>query len=74
LPFFKLLRKADKFIWNEDASRALNELKEFLTKPPVLTAPNPSELLPLYITATTHVISTVLIIERDEPGHTYKVQ
>jgi hypothetical protein len=74
LPFFKLLRKAHKFIWNDNASRALNELKEFLTKPLVLTPPDPGEVLLLYIAATTHVVSTVLVIERDEPGHAYKVQ
>jgi hypothetical protein len=33
------------------ASRALKELKEFLTKPPVLTALDPGEVLLLYIAA-----------------------
>jgi hypothetical protein len=32
------------------------------------------ETLLLYITATTQVISTVLVGEQDEPGHIYKVQ
>ena len=32
------------------------------------------ETLLLYIAATTHVASTALVIERDEPGHVYKVQ
>ena len=36
LPFFKLLQKADKFEWNDDASKAFQELKDFLTSPPVL--------------------------------------
>ena len=51
LPFFKLLRKSDKFEWNEEASRAFQELKEFLTTPPVLTAPDDGEVLLLYIAA-----------------------
>ena len=42
--------------------------------PPVLTAPEDREVLLLYIAATTSVVSTVLVIERDEPGHIYKVQ
>ena len=74
LPFFKLLRMSDKFEWNDDASKAFQELKDFLTSPPVLTAPEDGEVLLLYIAATTSVVSTVLVIERDEPGHIYKVQ
>ena len=74
LPFFKLLRKSNKFQWNDDASKAFQELKDFLTMPPVLTAPEDGEVLLLYIAATTNVVSTVLVVERDEPGHIYKVQ
>ena len=74
LPFFKLLRKSDKFEWNDNASRAFQELKEFLTTPPILTAPDDGEVLLLYIAATTRVVSTVLVVERNKPGHVYKVQ
>ena len=73
LPFFKLLRKSDKFEWNDDASKAFQELKDFLTSPPVLAAPEDGEILLLYIAATTNVVSIVLVDERDEPGHVYKV-
>jgi hypothetical protein len=62
-PFFKLLQKSDKFKWNEDASKAFHNLKDFLTTPPVLTASDPNEALLLYIAATTHVVSTVRVIE-----------
>ena len=74
LPFFKLLRKSKKFEWNDDASKASQELKDFLTSPPILTAPEDEEVLLLYIATTTNVVSTVLVVERDEPGHIYKVQ
>ena len=74
LPFFKLLKKSDKFEWNEEAAAAFQQLKDFLTTPPVLTAPDDGETLLLYIAATTHVVSTALVVERDEPGHVYKVQ
>ena len=63
LRFFKLLRKSDKFEWNDDASREFQELKEFLTTPPVLSSPDDGEVLLLYIAATTHVVSIVLVIE-----------
>ena len=34
LPFFKLLKAQEKFIWLEDANKAFTELKRFLTTPP----------------------------------------
>ena len=74
LPFFKLLMKSDKFEWNEEAAVAFQQLKDFLTTPPILTAPEDGEMLLLYIAATTHMVSTALVFERDEPGHVYKVQ
>ena len=74
LPFFKLLRKSDKFEWNDDASKAFQEIKDFLTSPHVRTSPKDGEVLLLYIAATTNVVSTVLVIKRDKLGHVYKVQ
>ena len=74
LPFIKLFWKSNKFEWNDDASKAFQELKDFLISPPVLTAPEDGEVLLLYIAATTNVVSNVLVIKRDEPGHVYKVQ
>jgi hypothetical protein len=56
LPFFKLLKRQDKFHWTEEAERALQDLKQHLQSPPILTAPLPGETLLLYIAATTHVI------------------
>jgi hypothetical protein len=52
----------------------LAQLKDFLSKPPVLTAPHKKEQLLLYLAATTHVVSTAIIVERQEDGHTYPVQ
>jgi len=45
-----------------------------LKYPTVLTVPQPNEDLLLNIAATDRVVSTVLVVERDEPGHLYKVQ
>ena len=33
LPFFKLLKKTDKFEWTEEANEAFKKLKEYLTSP-----------------------------------------
>jgi flavoprotein len=72
LPFFKLLKKADKFVWDDEAQKAFKALKESLTTPPIMTPPIPKETLLLYIPATTNVISTVLVTE--EEGQAYPVQ
>ena len=73
LPFFKLLKWQDKFQWIEKVDQALQQLKDFLSKPPVLMAPTPNEDLLLYIAATTNAFSTAIVVERQEPGHVYKV-
>jgi hypothetical protein len=39
LPFYKLLKKVDKFQWTTEAHEALDALKKFLTMPPVLKPP-----------------------------------
>jgi hypothetical protein len=74
LPFFKLLKRHDKFQWTEEATQALQDLKHHLQSPPILTAPQPDENLLLYIVATTHVVSTAIVVERQEEGHTFGVQ
>jgi hypothetical protein len=74
LPFFKLLKHQEKFVWTPEADEALTQLKDFLSKPPVLTAPRKKEQLLLYLAATTHVVSTAIVVERQEDGHAYPVQ
>jgi ribonuclease HI len=74
LPFFKLLKRQDKFHWTEEAERALQDLKHHLQTPPVLTAPLSGEDLLLYIAATTHVVSSAIVVERSEEGHAFGVQ
>jgi dsDNA-binding SOS-regulon protein len=71
LPFFKLLKHLAKFAWTPEADQALDQLKDFLSKPPVLTAPRKKEQLLLYLAATTHVVSTAIVVERQEDGHAY---
>jgi hypothetical protein len=74
LPFFKLLKHQEKFVWTPEVDQALAQLKDFLSKPPVLAAPRKKEQLLLYLVATTHVVSTAIVVERQEDGHTYPVQ
>jgi hypothetical protein len=80
MSFYKLLNKVDKFQWTTEAQEALEALKKFLTTPPVLKPPRratpcqPTEDLLLYISCTTHVVSTTLVVEWAEEGHAYPVQ
>ena len=45
LPFFKLLKRQDKFKWITEVVEALENLKHHLQSPPILTAPLPGEEL-----------------------------
>jgi hypothetical protein len=74
LPFFKLLKKANKFVWDDEAQKPFEALKESLTTPLIMTPPIPKETLLLYISATTNVVSTVLVAEQEEEGQAYPVQ
>jgi hypothetical protein len=55
LPFFKLLKKSNKFQWTEEADLALEELKTILMSAPIMVPlkPKPKETLLLYISVST---------------------
>jgi dsDNA-binding SOS-regulon protein len=74
LPFFKLLKKSEKFKWMDEADHTLEELKTYLTTPPVMVPTAPKETLLLYISASTQVVSAVLVAEQPKEGHQYPVQ
>lgn len=74
LPFYKLLKKSERFDWTTEEQATLNEVKRMLSNAPVLTPPAPGETLLLYIAATTYVVSAVLMVEREEEGHILKIQ
>jgi hypothetical protein len=61
LPFFKLLKRSDKFEWMDEVDQELEELKTFLTTPSIMVPPAPKETLLLYISASTQVVSAVLV-------------
>jgi hypothetical protein len=49
-------------------------LKKYLTTPPTLVAPEPHDNLQLYISATSNVVSTTIVVERRESGTNRKIQ
>jgi hypothetical protein len=65
LPFFKLMKRTEKFEWTPEADKAFTKLKRYLTSPPIMVAPRFREPLLLYINATPRTTSAILIAERD---------
>jgi hypothetical protein len=46
----------------------------YLTSSPILTPPRKNEDMMLYLSATSTMVSAVIMVEREEEGHVYKVQ
>ena len=63
-PFYQLLRKWKGFQWDEECDKAFRDLKEYLTRAPMLTAPDFGEDLFIYLSVFDYVISVVLLRDR----------
>ena len=74
LPFYQLLRKADKFEWTNEAQEAFEDLKRLISTSPILVTPHEREPLLLYISATNQLVSTVLVVEQAEENKVHGVQ
>ena len=66
LPFFKLMKKKSPFEWTEEADKAFQDLRRYLTSPPVMVAPRSLEPLVLYLAATPYSASVALVVVREE--------
>ncbi|SPT19394.1 unnamed protein product [Triticum aestivum] len=66
LPFFKLMKKKGPFEWTPEADWAFQDLKKYLTGPPVMVAPRSLEPLVLYLAATPYSASAALVAVREE--------
>jgi len=60
-PFFQLLNKWKGFKWNEECVLAFQQLKEYLSRPPIMSRPEVDEVLFAYITVASHAVSLVLV-------------
>ncbi|KAL0404966.1 UNVERIFIED_CONTAM: hypothetical protein Sradi_2137400 [Sesamum radiatum] len=49
------------FSWNEDCQKAFDNLKQYLSKPPLLTKPEAGETLRIYLAASEEAVSAVLV-------------
>jgi hypothetical protein len=68
------MTKSDHFTWTPEVQEALDSLKNILKSPPILTALTTEEPMLLYISVTTQVVSATLVVEREEPERSQKVQ
>jgi hypothetical protein len=73
LPLYRLLKKHERFSCTVEAQEALDKLKAILAHAPILTPPQDSKPLYLYVAATTQVVSAVIVVERTEEGHALPV-
>ncbi|XP_074589522.1 uncharacterized protein LOC141845354 [Curcuma longa] len=69
LPFFKVLKKAQKFEWNEDCDKTFFELKEYLSQLPRLAKPSPGEPLWMYLSTSHSAASSVLVKQEGQSQH-----
>ena len=49
------------FEWTEECALAFNQLKEYLSRPPIMSSPEMDEVLFAYIVVAPHAMSLVLI-------------
>jgi len=66
-PVFRLLRKKNPGIWNEECEEAFNKIKQYLQSPPLLVPPISGRPLILYLTVTETAMGCVLG-QHDETG------
>ncbi|XP_020216761.1 uncharacterized protein LOC109800386 [Cajanus cajan] len=65
-PITKLLRKASAFSWDEPCEEAFAVLKATLATPPILTRPDPSSPLLVYLAVSDEAISSALVQEKED--------
>jgi ribonuclease HI len=70
LPFLKTLRGAKDFAWGPEQAAAFASLKQHLTDLAILTSPDPSLPLLLYIAASPCAVSAALVQEQNREGTT----
>ena len=59
--FFQLIHKRKGFEWTKECNLAFEELKEYLSRPPILSRLEKEEVFFAYIVVTCHAMSLVLV-------------
>jgi hypothetical protein len=68
LPFLKTLHGAKDFAWGPEQAAAFASLKQHLSELEVLTSPDSSLPLLLYVAASLHAVSEALVQEQSVEG------
>jgi len=55
------MNKWKGFEWTEECALAFQQLKQYLSQPPIISSPKTDEVLFSYITVAPHAVSLVLI-------------
>lgn len=65
--FFASIKKKEKFEWTTECEDAFQQIKSFLSSPPILQRPNKNAILFLYLAISEKAMSIVLV-EESETG------
>src|SRR3954470_60104 len=65
-PFSKLMKKGVSFVWDQQCQEAFDEIKRYLTSPPVLVAPVAGKPFLLYVRSMDHYLGALLAQHNDE--------
>ena len=64
-PFFQLLYKWKGFEWTEECASAFQQLKEYISQPPIMSRLEDEKVLFAYIAVDSHAVSLVLVRVND---------
>ena len=59
-PIFRLLRKSQRTVWDDQCQREFEKIKEYLLSPPVLAPPTPGRPLFLYLSVSDIALGCML--------------
>jgi len=59
------MKKGVSFVWDKGCQKAFEDIKEYLTKPPVLVALTSGKIFLIYIRATDHFLVALLVQKND---------
>jgi len=59
-PFTRLMKKGVSFVWDQACQEVYEDIKRYLTKPPVLVAPTSGKPFLLYVKAMDHSLGALL--------------
>ena len=60
-PFFLLMNKWKGFEWTKECALAFQQLKEYLSRSPIISSPKVDEVLFAYIVVALHAVSLMLV-------------